>query len=133
MESGSDLVHNIKATPGYAGATIGSNTTTTSPIVIDTQGFESSMFAVYAGAWTDGAFALKILETDNSDGTTGAAEVASYQQQDSVGASNVVKKVGTKPNKRYQTLSIVSTGVTTGCVFKGAIALLGGPLNAPVA
>lgn len=131
--SSNDLVHNIKATAGWPGATIGSNTTTTSTVVIDTQGFESSMFAVYPGTWTDGAFLLKILETDNSDGTTGAAEVGAYEQQDTVGASNVVKKVGAKTNKRYQTLSIVSSGVTTGCVFKGAVALLDGAKNAPVA
>lgn len=128
-----DLVHNVKATPGYAGATISSSTTTTSTIVIDTQGFESVMFALYAGALTDGTYLLKILETDNSDGTTGAAEVASYQQQDTLIASNTVKKVGAKTSRRYCTLSILSAAVTTGCVFKGAIALLAGARNAPVA
>lgn len=128
-----DLVHNVRATPGYAGGTIGSNTTTTSTVVIDSQGFDSMMFAVHSGAWTDGAFLLKIMETDNSDGTTGAVEVGSYQQQDSLGASNAVKKVGAKLSKRYCTLAITSTGVTTGCVFKSALALLSGAKNAPVA
>lgn len=128
-----DLVHNLKATPGYAGATIGSSTTTTSTTVIDTQGFESVMFALYAGTLTDGSYLMKILETDNSDGTTGAAEVAAYQEQDTLIASNTVKKVGAKTSKRYCTLSIVSSGVTSGCVFKGAIALLAGAKNAPVA
>lgn len=131
--SSNDLVHNVKATPGYAGGTIGSSTTTTSPIVIDTQGFESSMFALYAGTLTDGTYQLKILETDNPDGTTGAAEVGAYEQQDTLIASNTVKKVGAKTNRRYQTLSIVSAAVTTGCVMKGAIALLSGAKNAPVA
>lgn len=128
-----DLANNIKATVGYAGGTISSNTTTTSPVVIDMQGFESLMFTVHSGTWTDGAFKLKILETDNPDGTTGAAEVSSYGVQDTLGASNVVKKVGTGPGLRYRTLSIDSTGVTSGCVFKEATALLGGPKNAPVA
>lgn len=128
-----DLVHNVKATPGYAGATISSSTTTTSTIVIDAQGFESVMFALYAGTLTDGTYQLKILETDNSDGTTGAAEVASYQQQDTLIASNTVKKVGAKLSRRYCTLSILSATVTSGCVFKGAIALLSGARNAPVA
>ncbi len=74
-----DLVNNIKATAGYAGATIATATDTDSAVIIDTQGFESVAFAVYVGAITDGQYVLKIMETDNSDGTTGAAEVASYQ------------------------------------------------------
>lgn len=131
--SSQDLANNLKVIPGYAGATIGSSTTTTSTIVIDSQGFEGVMFALYAGAWTDGAFLLKILETDNSDGSTGAVEVGSYQVQGTVGASNTVKKVGAKLSKRYCTLSILSSGVTSGCVFKGAVAILGGARNAPVA
>ncbi len=128
-----DLVHNVKAIPGYAGATISSSTDTTSTIVIDTQGYESVAFALYAGTLTDGTYLLKILETDNSDGTTGAAEVAAYQVQDTLTASNTVKKVGAKTNKRYCTLRITSATVTSGCVFKGAVALLGGAKNGPVA
>lgn len=128
-----DLANNIKATPGWAGATIATDTDTTSTIVIDAQGFESVMFAVYAGTRTDGSYLLKILETDNSDGTTGAAEVGSYQVQGTISASNTVKKVGAKLTKRYCTLRLTSSSTTSGCVFKGAIALLGGPKNAPVA
>lgn len=130
-----DLANNIKATAGYAGATIASDTNTDSTIVIDAQGHESVMFAVYSGAITDGTYVLKILETDNSDGTTGAAEVGAYQVQNSfVAASdNVVKKVGAKLSKRYCTLRITSTGTTSGGVFKGAVALLGSARNAPVA
>lgn len=128
-----DLVNNIKATPGWAGATISSSTTTTSTTVIDTQGFESVAFAVHVGTVTDGSYLLKILETDNADGTTGAAEVGAYQSQGTITASNTVKKVGAKTSKRYCTLSIVSTTVTSGAVFKGAVALLGGAKNAPVA
>ncbi len=128
-----DLANNTKATVGYAGGTIASSTTTTSTVVIDMQGFESLMFTVHAGTWTDGAHLLKILETDNPDGTTGAAEVASYGVQDTIGASNVVKKVGCGPGLRYRTLSIASTGVTSGVVLKSAVALLGGAKNAPVA
>jgi hypothetical protein len=133
-----DLANNVKMTAGWGGATINTNTTTTSTLVIDMQGFESLAFAVYPGAITDGSYALKILETDNADGTTGAAEVPAYQVQNSVTKSptdhsNTVRKVGAKPTKRYCTLSIVSTGTTTGAVFKGAVALQGGAKNAPVA
>jgi len=130
-----DLVNNLKLAAGWAGATIATNTDTDSTVVIDTQGFEAVAFALYSGAITDGSFLLKIRETDNADGTTGAAEVGAYQVQNTMVAAddNVVKKVGAKVNKRYCTLRITSTGVTTGGVFKGAVAVLGKPRVAPVA
>lgn len=130
-----DLVNNVKATAGWAGATIATDTNTDSTIVIDSQGFSAVMFAVYSGTITDGAYVLKIMETDNSDGTTDAAEVGSYQKQDSFALSEdgVVQKVGAKLSKRYCTLRITSTATTSGGVFKGAIALLFGARNAPVA
>lgn len=130
-----DLANNVKATAGWGGATINSNTTTTSTVVIDSQGFESVMFAVYSGTLTDGDYELNILETDNADGTTGAAEVGSYQVQQGFTNDtddNMVKKVGAKLTKRYCTLSIISTSVSSGCVFKGAVALLSGAKNNPV-
>jgi hypothetical protein len=130
-----DLANNIATRPGWAGATINTNTDTVSTVVIDTQGFESVAFAVYSGTYTDGTYVLKIMECDNSDGTTGATEVPAYQVQQQFGAagSNLVKKVGADTTKRYCTLKITSTGTTTGCVFKGAVALLGGARNSPVA
>jgi hypothetical protein len=133
--SSRDLVHIVKATPAWAGATIATDTDTTSTIVIDTQGYESVMIAVHSGTITDGTFKLKILETDNADGTTGAAEVGSYQVQDSfVAASDdTVKKVGALTTKRYCTLRITSTGTTSGGVFKSGIALLGHARSTPIA
>lgn len=132
---GYDLVHNVKATAGWAGATINSDTDTTSTIVIDTQGFGSVMFAVYSGTITDGSYLLKIMETDNADGTTGAAEVGSYQAQDTFAATedDKVQKVGAKLSKRYCTLRITSSSTSSGGVFKGAVALLAEPASAPVA
>lgn len=130
-----DIANNLKCTPGYAGGTINTNTDTSGAIAIDSQGFEAVMFAVHTGTVTDGTYVLKITETDNSDGTTGAAEVGSYQVQNSIVAAddNAVKKVGAKLTKRYCMLRITSTGTTTGAVFKSAIAILGGAKNAPVA
>lgn len=126
-----DIVNNLKMAPGYAGATISTNTDTVSALVIDTQGYESAAFALYSGTRTDGSYLLKVRETDNSDGSTSAAEVT-YQKQDTMTASNAVGKVGWKPTKRYAVLYVTSTGVTSGCVFKGAVAILGNPHNAPV-
>lgn len=118
--------------PGYAGATINSNTTTVSALTIDTQGFGKVGFALYAGTLTDGEYQLAATETDNADGTTGAAAPANgYITQETLIASNTVKKVEFVPSKRYVRLTIVSTGVTSGCVFKGAVAIKSEPINAP--
>jgi hypothetical protein len=122
-----NLVKSLKALAAWVGATIATNTDTTSTVVIDTQGYEPEvMFAVYSGTITDGSYVLEIRETDNSDGTTGAAEVGSYLHQDTFAATedNAVQKVGARLSKRYCTLNIASTGTTTGGVFKGAIAVL---------
>jgi hypothetical protein len=130
-----DIVNNVKVITAWAGATAGSSADITSTVVVDTQGFAAVMFAVHAGAYTDGTHTLKIVECDNADGTTGATEVGSYQVQGAFGAasSNLVKKVGAALTKRYITLRITSAGVTTGCVFKSGIAILGHARNAPVA
>ncbi len=127
-----DSMESQSLIPGYAGGTINTNTDTSGGITIDTQGYEKVGFALYAGTLTDGSYALKILETDNSDGTTGAAEVPSYSVQQTLTASNTVKKVEAKPTKRYVRLRITSTGVTTGCVMKGAVAVLSEARNNPV-
>jgi hypothetical protein len=122
-----NLVKNVKALVAWAGATINSNTDTTSTIVIDTQGYDPEvMFVVHSGTITDGSYVLKIRETDNSDGTTDAADVASYLKQDTVVAAedDTVQVVGARLSKRYCTLRLTSTGTTSGGVFKSAIALL---------
>jgi len=130
-----DIVNNVRFFRAWAGATINTNTDTTSTIVVDSQGFEAVAFAVPTATITDGTYVLKIIECDSSDGTTGAAEVGSYQVQNSVISTddNTVKKVGAKLTKRYCTLRLTSTGTTTGGVFGAAIAVLSGARNAPVA
>lgn len=124
-------LQNQKVTPAYAGGTINTDTDTGGGITIDTQGFEKVGYVLHAGTRTDGTYVLKITETDNADGTTGAAEVGSYIVQETLNASNTTKKVETKPNKRYQRLRITSSSTSSGCVFKGAVAILSDPRNAP--
>jgi hypothetical protein len=122
---------NQKVSSGYAGGTINSDTDTTGGVTIDTQGFGKVGFTVHSGTRTDGSYVLKITETDNADGTTGAAEVGSYNVQETMTASNAVGKVETAPTKRYCRLRITSTGTSSGCVFKEATAHLSDPRNAP--
>lgn len=127
-----DIVHNVKTSPGWAGATISTNTDTDSALVLDSQGcHETICFAVYSGTRTDGSYVLKIMESDDSGGAS-PSEVSSYQVQDTLATSNAVEKVGAVLTKRYAFLRITSTGTTTGCVFKGAVALQN-PIVAPVA
>jgi len=130
-----DIANNIQVKKAWAGATINTNTDTTSTTVIDTQGFEGLMFAVVTATITDGTYVLKIIECDNADGTTGATEVGAYIKQESVVATddNATRKVGAKLTKRYCTLRLTSTGTTTGGVFSTAVAILGGARNNPVA
>jgi hypothetical protein len=122
---------NQKVTPAYAGGTINTDTDTSGGITIDTQGFEKVGYALHAGTVTAGTLLLKITETDNADGTTGAAEVGSYNVQETLSASNTVKKVETPVNKRYQRLRITSAS-SANIVVKGAIAVLSNARNAPV-
>lgn len=122
-----NIVKNLKALVAWAGATINSNTTTTSTVVIDTLGCESEVeFIVHSGTITDGSYVLRIMQTDNADGVTGATEVPSYLYQDTFAATedDTVQCVGARLSRRYCTLRLVSTGVTTGGVFKSAVALL---------
>ena len=126
-----DLVHNLKCSPGWAGATISTDTDTDSALVIDSQGYNAVAFAVHSGTRTDGSYVLKIMESDNSNGSS-ASEVGSYQVQDTMTASNSVGKVGAVLSKRYFLLRITSTSTTSGCVFKGAVVLMS-PVVSPVA
>jgi len=121
---------NQKVTPAYAGGTINTDTDTGGGITIDTQGFEKVGYVLHAGTVTAGTITLKITETDNADGTTGAAEVGSYTVQETLTASNTSKKVETKPNKRYQRLRMTSAS-SANIVVKGAVAILSDPRNAP--
>ncbi len=126
-------MNNQKCIPGYAGGTISTDTDTVSGVVVDTQGFERVGFALHAGTRTDGSYLLKIRETDNADGSTGAAEVAGYTVQQTLTASNTVKKVEAAPTKRYAVLYVTSSSTSSGCVFKGAVAVLSKSRNNPVA
>jgi hypothetical protein len=125
-----DSIQSQKIIPAYAGGTINTDTDTGGGITIDTQGFEKVGYALHAGTVTAGTLELKITETDNSDGTTGAVEVGSYTVQETLTASNTVKKVETPANKRYQRLRMTSAS-SANLVVKSAVAILSGARNNP--
>lgn len=131
-----DLHHNIKTVISLAAQTINSNTTTVGAI-IDTAGFESVEFSVQVGTITDGAYAL-VLEQGDDSGLSDAAAVPSDEVLGDLTGfvaadDDSVKRVGSIGKKRYQRLSIVSTGVTTGAAGVAAQAILGHAHSNPVA
>ena len=74
---------------------------------------------------------LEIMETDNADGTTGAAEVPAYTVQQEITASNTVKKVEAKTGKRDVRLNMDSDAATN-MVVKSGVAILSAAKNNPV-
>lgn len=130
-----DLHNNVLQKAALDTTAISTNTTTAGAI-IDTKGFESIEFVVQAGTLTDGAYTVKLEDGDDS-GLSDAADVSSELVLGGLPAfadteDNAVKRVGSISKKRYQRLSIVSTGVTTGGTLS-AVALLSHARSAPTA
>lgn len=131
-----DLHSNVNGAIGLAVQNITTNTTTAGAI-IDTAGYESLEWFITSGTITDGAYALVIEEGDDS----GLADAAAVSADETLGSltgfvaadDNTVKRVGSIGKKRYQRLSVVSTGVTTGGTNFTATAVLGHPHHKPVA
>lgn len=131
-----DLHSNIDDRVAMDPQAISTNTTTVGNI-IDTVGYESLEFLITMGTITDGAYALLLEEGDDS----GLSDAAAVPAAETLGAltgfadtdDDSVKRVGSIGKKRYQRLSIVSTGVTTGVNMAQAVAVLGDPKRAPVA
>lgn len=131
-----DLHNQVNAAMALNEAAITTDTTTVGEI-IDTKDFESLEYIVSSGTITDGAYALKLEEGDDS-GLSDAADVpAANILGDLVGFvaadDDTVKRVGSVGKKRYQRLSIVSTGTTTGGDSFGAVAVQGHAKSMPVA
>lgn len=128
--------NNIDDLVALDSAAISTDTTTVGNI-IDSVGFESLEFLVHAKTITDGAYALLLEEGDASN----LSDAAAVPAEETLGAltgfvaadDDTVKRVGSIGKKRYQRLSIVSTGTTTGVDIMGAIAVLGHPKHKPVA
>lgn len=109
-----DLHNNIAIANALSGATIATNTTTDGAAV-DCQGFDAAEIIVRSSAWTDGAYAVSLVECDTSGGAytaVAAAQVLGAGQ--SIGAANTVKKIGYLGSKRFIKVRITSTGTTSG-------------------
>lgn len=131
-----DFHSNMKTSIALAVGNITTNTTTVGNI-IDTAGFEGLEFSIQSGTITDGAYALLLEEGDDA----GLSDADAVSAANTLGVltgfvaadDDATKRVGTIGKKRYQRLSVVSTGVTTGGTNFTAQALLGFPKSGPVA
>ena len=131
-----ELHSNIKTLIALAVQDITTNTTTVGE-VIDTLGFESCEFSILSGTITDGAYAL-LLEEADVVGFTGSSVVPAANILGSLTGfvaadDDVTKRVGSIGKKRFQRLSVVSTGTTKGCTNFSAQAILGHPRTGPTA
>ena len=131
-----DLHSNVKTLIALAVQDITANTTTVGAI-IDTLGFESLEYSAMSGTITDGAFAFKLEDGDDS----GLSDAADVPAANILGVltgfvaadDDSVLRVGSISKKRYQRMSLVSTSTTTGGTNFAAQAVLGHPKTAPVA
>lgn len=132
-----DLYNQTLSKVGLKSSTIASDTTTNGEW-IDLAGNYSVIWSIISGTVTDGAYAVKLQDADESD-KSDAADVdsdfilgsltdASFASTD----DDTVKSIGYNGKKRYVRLSLVSTSTATGGTF-AAIAVLSDPRHAPSA
>lgn len=131
-----DLHSNIKQEVALDSQDITTNTTTVGNI-IDTRGFESIEFVIQSGVITDGTYTL-ILEQGDDSGLSDAAvvptdEVLGVLTGFVAADDNAAKRVGSIGKKRFQRLSILSAGTSTGATKMSSVAILGNPQSAPTA
>lgn len=102
--------------------------------IIDTLGYESLEYVVQTGTITDGTHTVLLEDGDDSGLSDAAAVPAANRLGDLpvivAADDDTVFRVGSMSKKRYQRLSIVTTGATTGGV-SSAVALLGNPTTRP--
>jgi len=131
-----DIHNNVYGEIALVVQNITTNTTTVGNI-IDTSGFESLEFFITSGTITDGAYALVLEEGDDAALADAAAVPADNVLGDLTGFvaadDDTVKRVGSIGKKRYQRLSIVSTGVTTGGTNFTSTVVKGDPKSGPTA
>ena len=127
-----EIYHDALGVPALNSQTIGADGAVNGASV-DIAGFHALLFLVQSGTITDGAYDLKLQESDDASAWS---DVSSDEQLGSpdyaLADDNVVKRIGYIGKKRYVRLVITASSVTSGGVFS-AIALKAQPLHAPVA
>lgn len=131
-----DLYHNVKVAQALAPSA--KLTGTINGADIDMSGFESVLFTVDVGVWTDGTHTLKLQDApDNGAGAPGAySDVpaanlhGAFVAITSAGQANQTQKVGyikynTSSPARWVRLVSTVAGTTTGAIYGASVALAG--------
>lgn len=131
-----DLHSNVKGLIALDVQDITTNTTTNGN-VIDTLGFESLEYMIQSGTITDGTYVF-LLEEDDVVGFTSSSVVPADETLGVLTGfvaadDDTPKRVGSIGKKRFQRLSIVSAGTSSGGTNFTSHAVLGDPKSAPVA
>lgn len=137
-----DLHNNMRSKVTVAAVAIGANATKTG-IVIDRQGYGGVEFvASYGSVTTTGTIATLVVKEGDVTGTMTSVADANLLGTEALASllagarvagagKEVSKRVGYKGNKRYVSVDVVQTGVTSVGVV-GVNAILFEPSNAPV-
>lgn len=112
--------------------------TTTDGNVIDTIGFEGLDYSIQSGTITDGTYALVLEESDvvtfgGEETVVPTANILGVLTGFILTDDDVTLRVGSIGKKRFQRLSVVSAGTTTGGTNFTAQAILGFPKSGPTA
>ena len=109
--------------------------------IIDLLDYQSAMVVIYNGAQADldgGKYFTPSLQEGDNSALSDAATATDITDDFVVisgaagaGAPSGVQSVGYEGDKRYIRIVLTETGVATGVI--GAVAVLGGPLNAATA
>jgi len=114
-----DVVNNILARVAIPATAITTNTTVNG-LVIDTQGMIGGGFLIQSATITDGTFTPVIKESDDPgmSGETDVPDLGLSVTEASIAFvaadDNTVKKINVENSKRFITIDIGSTAVTTG-------------------
>lgn len=127
-----DMYNNILVKRVISAVTQTNDSTAIVGQVIDSQGFDSLLYAISTGGLTDAnaTFAVLLEESDTSGGVytavadadmLGTEALAGFQFDD----DNEVRKLGYIGSKRYTRLTITPTGNDSGAAPVCAMAMLG--------
>lgn len=135
-----DLASNISVVPAISPSAGVSDNTPSVSAIIDTQGFDSLMFAIATGvlADADATFAVTMDHGDASNLSDAAAVPASMLNGTlaaagfTFAADGATRKIGYVGDKRYVRLTVTPSN-NSGAAPICAVALRGHPANGPVA
>jgi len=117
-----DIHNKTLESVALAAAAIASDTTVVGAI-IDSQNFDSLEYVLQVGGFTDGTYTVLLEDGDDAALSDAAPVDAELVLGSAVLTAAGVSRIGSISKKRYQRLSVVSTGTTSGALCVGAVAI----------